>query len=606
MKQSIDFLIANINLKENAQFFKKDRNRFYTANRINEIFSETAINKIGQYLLNVNRYWYEPIQAEVSMCVFKMIQTPAFISQFVAGWEEHKIGYLLLIDFGDYVIVFKKNAENSDKLYQGLTEISYKVLSTIFVADDTVFEKVSLNNTSVLSDAITRRVLEANNLNRSMSTYGLGKYIANSVRINNASEKTSVVFNTSRITNFGDKKDIYNLVLWSQTVVEKIRGFIERDTFVNVFAEPIEYTDVRGTLTPISILIQSSNLQDDFEEGKIVRVEYRYNGRTIPITINRIVKTINQVFTVSQVDEDGDISYILDNAEIKEIKDVELVLNSKSITLRSTRASRIYLWFNDNTTKSLLQYLNLDNEYIINFEELDLVYYQRRLFKDRGLLNNMEGFLNVFAGIRHLNAVISEKGEGYFTPGCIVFPSNSIFEYVDTQMLPGSDYSFLDDLGDEWADFIMLRDSKITFIHAKHKNARMSATAFQDVVAQALKNIGNFKPTTDRLDNKERSLGAPYQIDGVATGINKLRTGGILSDGIAAYKNLLMHPNLQREIILVVDFISKVELQANLERLKNGEAFAQRNQVIQILWIISGLINCCMENGITIYIHCKP
>jgi hypothetical protein len=58
--------------------------------------------------------------------------------------------------------------------------------------------------------------------------------------------------------------------------------------------------------------------------------------------------------------------------------------------------------------------------------------------------------------------------------------------------------------------------------------------------------------------------------------------------------------------VLVVNFISRSQLKDRLEKLRDGEAFAERKQVIQILWIISSLINSCVENGIGIHIYCKP
>ena len=605
MKPNIDFLIENINLKENAQFYRKNPAGFYSRNRILNIFNEVAINKSGHLLMDVKQYEYEGIAAQFSICVFKTIQIPSFILGHVnENWLEHKLSYLLLFDFKNYVVMFSKGVSNSRYLDEGLTEISYKILTTIYIEDETVVEKVALNNTNIQSDAVRKRTVEANNLGRSMSTYGLGKYIAYYIRLNNASAKTSVVPNASRINNNSEKTDIYNLLLWSQRVIGKIEAYVERETFIDVFAEPIEYTSVAHILNPISILVLTSNLQEDYDNGKIRSVEYRYNGITKNISFAKLVKHINQVYDVSPIEEDdGKIHYVLDRTKIKE---AELVLNSKSIILKLIRGARIYVQFDDAVPKSLISYLNQDNDYIINFENLELVYNQKQLFKDRGLLNNVDGFLSVFVEDPILMTVTDEKGEGRYVAGCRVFPNNSEFHYIDNHILPDSNYSFLDDMGDEWADFIMLRDSKISFIHAKHDDSIMSASAFQIVVAQALKNIGNFKPANERLDNKQRSLVNPYRIDGIITAINKLRTGANLNDAIERYKNLLVHPNLQREIIIVIDFISKAQLTLHMQQLRDNEAFPQRNQVIQILWMISGLVNCCMENGISIHIRCKP
>lgn len=602
--KDLNALIENIALKENAQFYLKDTSGYYSYNHIKNIFNEAASERSGQYMLNVQKYSFDgEDDLEFSLCVFKIIQSPSFIIDPVHGWVEHKIGYLLLLDVEDYVVVFKKNVTSSELLLEKLKEVDYKILGTIFFDDNTVVEKISMNNTSVLTDAMARKVYEANNLQNSMSTYGLGKYMANSLRVNNSSEKTSVTFNTSRISNYGDKQGIYYLASWAKGVVDKIRNFIERDTFIDIFAEPIDYETVYKTLIPISILISASKLLDDYESGAISGLSYTKDGHTTSISANRVSKAINKVFSIRTDNTDPDnLRFAIDPGSSDE---AQVILNRKSITLRSDLASRITIEFSNNTTSTLTKYLNSNNDYIINFENLELVYYQRKLFKDRGILNAVQDFLDVFIPKAELAATDSEKGE--FDNDATEFTEGSIFNYIDRFIVPDCQYAFLDDLGDEWADFITITGNKLTFIHAKHKNAIMSATAFQDVVAQAMKNIGNFKPAKERVSiTKKAIFNTPYRIDNATTQINKLRRGDNLDNGIAAYTKLLSDPNFKREVILVVNFISKSDLTECLVKLEDGEAFGERNQVIQLLWLISGLVNCCMENGISIYIHCKP
>jgi hypothetical protein len=63
---------------------------------------------------------------------------------------------------------------------------------------------------------------------------------------------------------------------------------------------------------------------------------------------------------------------------------------------------------------------------------------------------------------------------------------------------------------------------------------------------------------------------------------------------------------MKKKIVLAINFLSLQTLEDRFRKLANEEHFAEKNQVSQILWIISGLINCCKENGIELNIFCKP
>ncbi|MEI9806635.1 MAG: hypothetical protein WDO16_01440 [Bacteroidota bacterium] len=259
----------------------------------------------------------------------------------------------------------------------------------------------------------------------------------------------------------------------------------------------------------------------------------------------------------------------------------------------------------NGTSTNFLHYFNLYNDFIINFEDLSLVYTNRKLFKDNNLIGYIDSFIDVFKGKNELTAVTSEKGT--FTVTSTSFSNDCIFRFIEDHLTHNSDYSFLDDLGDEWADFIKLKNNSISLIHAKHGNSQLSASSFHDVVGQALKNIGNLNPSNIQLETtKAAKRSANYNIDTIAATINRLRHGDTIANAISIYKKLLITPNLKKEIILVLDFISRAQLKDRLQKLQAGTAFHEKNQVIQILWIISSLVNSCSENGIDIHIYCKP
>ena len=598
--------IDHVILNENAYFLKKETGNFLSNNHINEIFKVASEERTGRYLMNLKSQSVIKNGEEIkySLCIFKFEKNPSFIDEPIAGWNEQKLAYLLIVDFKDYVLISKKNISGvDDLLYRDLTSIDYSTLSSLFVDDETSFEKFAMNNTSVSNDSIRGKTVEANDLKKSFPTFGAGRYVLSSLRVNNKDVKTSIVFNTSRITKFGEKKYINDLIDWAWDIAEKLRNHVPTNSFLSVFAEPIEYEKHKDTLKPISILFNTIKLHEDIENNIITSCELQLEDeRTRPLNLQKLLKFFNNVFSVEEDTGTGDSVFQIQN---KFVKNVEVTLNRKSITLTSKKASKIVLHFSDGDEQSLLAYYNHYNDFIINFEELSFVYTNRKLFADNKLIGKIDSFADVFIGKAELETVTSEKGN--FTAASTTFSNDSVFNFVETNLIHDADYSFLDDLGDEWGDFIKLKNNSISLIHAKHDTTQLSASSFHEVVGQALKNLGNFNPSTDRLDgSKQAQWNSNYNIGGINTSITRLRKGDSVANALTAYKKILVSANIETEVVLAINFISKNNLEQKLQQLRDGEAFAERRQVIQILWIISSLISVCVESGIGIHVYCKP
>jgi hypothetical protein len=184
MSNPLDRIVLN----ENAYFYVKDTNSFYSSAHITDLFVDVSRRKTGNYLLNLKKEAREALEVplEFSLCVFKFITSPSFIDQPIARWEEEKIAYLLIVDFKDYVLISKKSIfSTEDLLHKHLVPIDYSTLATLFVEDSTSFERFTLNNTSVSYDAIKGKTVEANDLKKSFSGFGASKYVLNSLRLSN-------------------------------------------------------------------------------------------------------------------------------------------------------------------------------------------------------------------------------------------------------------------------------------------------------------------------------------------------------------------------------------------------------------------------------------
>ncbi|MCQ4142636.1 hypothetical protein [Chryseobacterium sp. EO14] len=96
------------------------------------------------------------------------------------------------------------------------------------------------------------------------------------------------------------------------------------------------------------------------------------------------------------------------------------------------------------------------------------------------------------------------------------------------------------------ADHIGLNEESIAFYHSKHKNSNFSASDFQDIVGQALKNLGNLSPSDDQWDTKENLWNNLYKNDSVESQINRIRTGQSSHETMSYLKKIKGYANIKK------------------------------------------------------------
>lgn len=596
--------VDNIIINENAYFYQKLNNVPLSKYRIKSIFRETSSGRLGHCLLNEIKipYTIDTQNLFYSICVFKYNTVPTFIEEEVPDWEEVKIAYLLIVEYEDYIVISKKNASRIQGFLRTLNPLSYEVLSTLFVDDDTSFEKFSLRNLNVSDKAIREKSMEAIDLKQNFSALGASNYILSSLRVKNNDEKTSMMLNSSRINKFGKKSNIEGFCDWSKKIVDKIKSHTIENTFLSIFAEPQNYEQLRFSLAPISVLFNFGEIYADFEAGRITRIFLRLEIQDAVLERNiDLFKQFSKVEQLNNISIDNG-KFIIDNPYAD---DLELKLNELSITLRSAKLRNVLIRKDTGIEITLLDFLNSRNAFIVNFENIDLVYSNRKLFKDNRLLGNIDQFLKVFKPFPDLQNVTSEKG--HFTNTSIGFEAGSEFCFVEDTFSHEHDFLICDDLVKEWADHIGIKDNRVVFYHSKYKNSQSSASAFQDIVGQAQKNLGNLSPQIFQLDAKREIWNSTYNSStGIATQINRLRKGTTVDDAIEQFTYAVRDPYFKKEVFLVINFISKACLSLWLQNLKDGVNFNEKNEVIQILWFISSLITTCQETNTEVTICCNP
>ena len=375
-------LVENMLLNENAYFFLKEKEGFISKKLINDTFKEASVDKKGNFLLKEIKTKYKLSQIEYtyySIAVFKYEKKPTFIDQPVEEWNERKLAYICLVDFKNHLVIAKRNISGITDFLKLFSPIDYSVLTSIFTNDNTTFEKFSMSNMNISDKSIRQKSFESTDLKENLSTLGLQSYVLSNLRINNEDNKISLSLNSSRINKFGTKNRIEKFIEWSDKIVKRIIGFQPKSSFLSSFATPLDYSDHKDELNPIAILIILSKLYTDFEDNRIERC-YILNGENErDIDLLKVLSNFEQLLEIESIKEDGATFYKVQN---QSINDLFLSLNAKSITLRSKKLANLFIQFSEDAVYPILQYINWINGFIVTFDTPDLVYSNRKLFKD--------------------------------------------------------------------------------------------------------------------------------------------------------------------------------------------------------------------------------
>lgn len=254
---------------------------------------------------------------------------------------------------------------------------------------------------------------------------------------------------------------------------------------------------------------------------------------------------------------------------------------------------------------TLLDFFNNYQQFNVYFTDPGVVYSSRMLFRDKRLIQNIPQFLKVLQPKDWLLRVSYEKhdrGRGSVR-GLNDWHQDSIFHQVEMHELGNYTHFICDDCNDEWADHIGVSDDKVTFFCSKHKDSTDSASDFQDIVGQALKNLANLAPTQQQMAGKVASWGGLYQ----TSNIPRLRSNnGTVLDAIDVWTANENSPNFERTMCLVVDFLSYQRFEGQLNNMAVTYPNNFDSELYQRLWLLSSFVSSCLDMGVRPLIYCKP
>ena len=125
--------------------------------------------------------------------------------------------------------------------------------------------------------ALRHKTIEANDIRNTLSAFGANKYVLSIMRIQNQGSLLSLTMSTSRINYIGSKYHLPELFNWIVEVVNEIKSFSDKDSYLDLFSLPLKIEEHINDLEPISILFSVDKIIEDLEHGKIRKIIYQNN-----------------------------------------------------------------------------------------------------------------------------------------------------------------------------------------------------------------------------------------------------------------------------------------------------------------------------------------
>ena len=599
-------LCDHLELNEGAYFYKKEAVEI-GKDKIQKVF-ESVITEIEYELftkvIRKKEIVHIPNTQDIyySLLIFRFTTYPSFLDfekeDFPSKLTENRLAYLLIVEINDYVILVKKNISHINSFINSLTPIPSDTLAGVLVDNDTVFQQMKLSNMNMNENAMRNKSYEANSLENTMPMFGSNHTIVNTARFTNTDGLCAVNINTSRLAKFGAKKNLLGLLEWMNVLITKLDSYVPQDSFFSRFAKPQLWKKQRDLLEPVSLLIDIFKLYSHIQTLDCKDVFYKKEEDTYSVVTNTFAKYIISGVKCITLDENDKNIY---RKKGKRNIGINKLKSGLKVVACGNLFNSLYYRENNGENVKIIDLINDLGCFSVGFSNYSYIYMGKRLYMNVGIQKDFESILSILCPINEIVNVTSEKGDGYDATST-EFKNNSMFYVVEKNIFSNAEFLLCDDLGNEWADYIAINENSMSYIHCKCNDGSetLSASKFQEIIGQAIKNIGNINPDDNSIQNKIRGMNNKWN----STSINKCRKG-IPTDYEKLYKKLRYNPNKVQEICLAVNYLSKSALADAFAKIKNNQALQQRNNVVQLAWLLSGFISTCKEADLNCRIFCR-
>lgn len=356
--------------------------------------------------------------------------------------------------------------------------------------------------------------------------------------------------------------------------------------------------------TPVNILLDVEDAQELYEPN------VGADARSAPVALDDLCHDVGA---------DGAFTVVA-NGETARVE-VRYDPDSRRYSLVSPELEERYVVKDPaRDPRSIVRYLNEEQAFRVLPRSSGVVYAGGTFYQPLVQFGPRydDGRLDLLAALQpvaRLADITDEKGSACTTDGS-GWERGCLFDLIarrgqGTVMatpLQDSDVLICDDMGTESADFIVANTTQsfVAFIHAKASAQRKlySASALQEVVAQAQKNLRYAHPYEDARPQKcARWHRQPWTSKGVRGSVTSRLLIGT-GTGLEVWEHIrgiLKSPQARKEVWLVLgNMLSKRAFEAELR------ARSPAHEAAQAAYLLEGLTSIAMSLGVHVRVFCMP
>ena len=550
-----------------------------------------------------------------SAICFSYDRPPAFLDS-EAGVVERVYGFLLLVEKGGLVAVFKAGLDLPSAFKsEYIDKVVNEDVERAIARQDAVFEKLRLRNMSTSKLALRSKTLEARDLENTVATSSASRFVPQGYSVRRPDGTYSATPSTGRISIRADRANYEELVSWAGGIMDLLNAAGGPTApFILNFARSLDLASIPARVRPTFIAIDVPSLGHSlFDADEQIRLVREDNGGLTELTkaeIDPILEDLDRNFIVRSVRSELRIIDPDTGVQIGTVKIGKTRISLSRFDLRSIAEifveSRAVPVGADPDRKALGRYLDRESIFTVLFTDLALAYIEGALYRDEALLGGGNNFLRHLQTAPILARATSEKGG--FANGQGAFDERSVFRAVVDDISRDADVLVCDDLGDEWADFIgvstLTGTTTVSFYHAKHGKKSLSASAFHDAVAQAIKNLGRLALPPEAMPSKYESWEDIYRNDREATAIARIIRGGSRTAIELKIDTARAAPDLMKKVFIVTSSLSRDQVATAFRDAAAGTP--PPAHFVQLYWLLMSYFSACAEIGAIGYVVCQP
>jgi len=405
----------------------------------------------------------------------------------------------------------------------------------------------------------------------------------------------------SRVSDHSSVRiDSANYLQWLNDTMKPIKStkFILEDSLQSFLGRHAERVEAPTVAVPVSILLDcSTDYLDD----------YLFDGS----------ETIEIADLCSEVD--GNTFWVSINQEAFQFQ-ISYDYKFEKFYLECSEADERIELKDEKDGPSFTGYLNATQCFRIITKGNALIYAYKNFYKPSLTVAGKDKTLDLFKILvptKTVRGIEREKGDDVRKVSGLLWHKDTLFglvarmgdTYPEKLLKDVFDFDYLvcDDLETEIADFIGLseKDDRVVFIHAKHGNASLSASAFHDVCSQATKNLDYLTPF--HAKKPQRNLDKWGKVwdtgKGIGTVKNRMIKGGLKPAAFwAKYKKLMENPKVNREVIILMG--NGFDCEKFKKELKKKDIAQMKPEVIQLIYILTSTWAHVSSVGATLKILC--